>query len=384
MKQNIPFILHIRLTKACNAKCSYCSAWQEDPTKVMTSDECLKALQFIKTLWNHYNINVNFISIEYVGGEVLLLPTEDIVDIVNTNRQFFKENNIKVHDGVQTNLIANHNKVKALYELFDGRVGTSIDDFTDQRTINGDSNKYNVIMMTNEKKVKDKYNNRPIPGVFVIDEKSYPHALKQITKSLRESRNLVVRPIFQGGLDINQVNEETIKDVMLQVIDRWFMKSLVIIEPLYGLLRNRLQHQHGFELGQELSFCAFMSDCAKRSLSLEPNGDLFLCFELADHGYGKLGNALTGEFDFEQWNKFNERPDRLHSDCLACPYLNECRGGCMMQSIEQGTGMYGKSRFCSAWKAIFSKFDELIEQHGVDNVMSWVDKIEARQSEVHA
>lgn len=384
MKQKIPFILHIRLTKACNAECTYCSAWQEDPRKIMTSNECLKALNFIFLLWKKLNIDVDFVSIEYVGGEVLLLPTEDIINIVENNRLLFSENKIKVLDGVQTNLIANHNKIKALYELFDGRVGTSIDDFTDQRRINGSNEKYQVIMMTNEKKIHDTYNNRPIPAVFVIDNKSYPTSRKQIQKCIRDGRNLVLRPVFQGGLDIDLITSKMIEGVMLQAIDDWFMRSTTILEPLYGLLKNRLQHKHSIELGQNMSFCAFISDCARRSLSLEPNGDLFVCLELADHDYGKLGNALTGEFDFDLWEKFNDRPNKLHEDCLACPYLKECRGGCMMHSIEQDMGMYGKTIYCEAWKAIFSKFDSLIDKNGINNVEKWISRIEDKQSKVHA
>lgn len=384
MKTKIPFILHIRLTKACNAHCTYCSAWQEDPRKVMTTNECLKALDFISGLWEKFNIEVDFISIEYVGGEVLLLPTEDIVSIVESNRDFFKKRNITLHDGVQTNLISNHHKIKRLYELFDGRVGTSIDDYTDQRQINGDASKYRVIMMTNEQKVKKQFNNRPIPGVFVIDNKSYPTSRDQIKKCIRESRNVVVRPVFMGGLEIESINEKHVEEVMINAINDWFLKSVSIIEPLYGLLKNRLQHKFGLDYGQNMSFCSFMSDCARRSMCLEPNGDLYICFELADHGYGKLGNALSGDFNFELWEQFNDRPKNLHPDCVSCPYLNECRGGCMMHSIEQGMGMYGKTRYCSAWKAIFARFDELIDLHGLDKTVAWVERIENRQREVHA
>lgn len=382
MNQSKPFTLHIRLTKACNAECTYCSAWQENPKEIMSMSECEKALLFIFSLWERLNINVNFISIEYVGGEVLLLPIEDIINIVENNRKLFSGQNIIVHDGVQTNLIANHNKIKKLYELFNGRVGTSIDNFTDQRKVSGSSDKYQVIMMTNEKKVQDKFNNRPIPGVFVIDSKSYPTSRQQIKKCMRETRNMVLRPVFQGGIDINLITPDMIEEVMLQAIDDWFLRSLIIIEPLYGLLKNRLQHKHNIDFGQNMSFCSFMSDCATRSLSLEPNGDLYICQELADHNYGKLGNAIKGEFDFPLWEQFNKRTDKLHSDCLACPYLNECRGGCMMQSIEQGQGMYGKSVYCSAWKSIFAKFDQKIAEHGVKAVTDWINRIESQQERV--
>lgn len=384
MKNRIPFTLHIRLTKACNAHCDYCSAWQEDPRKVMTASECNQSMEYILSLWEKLGIDIGFISIEYVGGEVLLLPFEDIKEIVENNRKILGEKNIVVHDGVQTNLIASHKKIKDLYELFNGRVGTSIDDFTGQRKLSGSAEKYQVIMMTNEKKVQDKFNNRPIPGVFVIDAKSYTTSERQIKKSMRELRNLVLRPVFNGGIDVDLVTPEMVSDVMLTALDNWVLKSPVIIEPLYGLIKNRLQHKHNIEMGQNMSFCSFMADCAKRSLSLEPNGDLYICQELADHDYGKLGNALKKEFNYELWSKFEARPRNLHQDCLSCPYLNECRGGCMMQSIEQNMGMYGKSIYCKSWKEIFAKIDLIIEQHGIDKIIKWIETIEDYQKRVKA
>ena len=54
----------------------------------------------------------------------------------------------------------------------------------------------------------------------------------------------------------------------------------------------------------------------------------------------------------------------------------------MMQSIEQNLGMYGKSVYCSAWKGIFSKIDEIIDTHGTVKIMKWIDKIEEYQKRV--
>ena len=42
-----PLTLHIRLTKHCNADCSYCSSWQESPDARLTPADLRKSIDFI-------------------------------------------------------------------------------------------------------------------------------------------------------------------------------------------------------------------------------------------------------------------------------------------------------------------------------------------------
>jgi radical SAM protein with 4Fe4S-binding SPASM domain len=43
------------------------------------------------------------------------------------------------------------------------------------------------------------------------------------------------------------------------------------------------------------------SSCSANSLNIEPNGDIYTCQEMADVGAGKLGNAISGEWDDEMY-----------------------------------------------------------------------------------
>ena len=72
------FTLHVRLTKHCNASCSYCSSHEPDEALAerMTPERYLLALDFIKKIIQKTKLGGDggHLSINYIGGELLTLP----------------------------------------------------------------------------------------------------------------------------------------------------------------------------------------------------------------------------------------------------------------------------------------------------------------------
>lgn len=371
-----PFTLHVRLTKACNANCTYCSSYMENPDKFMSFENYKFSLDFIWQQLIKLNIHVTHLNLEYVGGEILLLPIDVLGKQVKYAREFFKERNVVLLDGAQTNLIGSKRKVLELSEVFNGRLGTSIDSFTDQRRVGDSASKYRVIMMTREKDLTSDFGKK-LPAVFTIDRKSIGFTSKEISLASRNKRNLTVRPVFSGGSDIEGITPEELADVMVKSFKQWFMKMPIILEPHFSLLQKRIQNKLMIDPMYERSYCSFQSDCAKKSLSLEPNGDIYICQELADAGNGLLGNSLSKTWDQELWEGFSGRSNNISSECLSCDYFKECQGGCMMQAIEEGKGPYGKPGYCFAWKALFAEIDKVIESTEHEYLMRWINKLEA-------
>jgi radical SAM protein with 4Fe4S-binding SPASM domain len=373
-----PFTLHIRLTKACNAGCTYCSSWQENPDKFMNADSVIQSLQFITKQWDWYSITPNYLTIEYVGGEILLVPPKELEKIVFSVRDFFKARNIKVRDGAQTNLIGSAERVTRLNNLFEGRIGTSIDNTTNQRLLGGSSSKYRTFFIQSENNLVSSEKRSRVPAVFTMDKHSIKGVGKEINLAVRNKRNLTVRPIFSGGSDVENISSEEVTEAMLESLYLWFMKMPIILEPHFSLLKKRLMSHEGRPITGSLDLCPFQSTCAIRSLSIEPNGDLYICQEMADAGAGKLGNALKGDWDHELFEIISSRPSHLPADCKACPYLDVCQGGCMLQSIQSGRGYFGKSDYCETWKALFASIDYLIHYTDRPSLNRWIDYLEAK------
>lgn len=373
-----PFTLHVRLTKACNADCSYCSSWQESPNSKMALIDFKNSLAALYEFWVKNGVYFNYLTIEYVGGEILLMSIEELTEIVCYAREFFGAKGIHVLDGAQSNLLGSKAKIDGLFALFNNRVGTSIDEITTQRTIGKSHSKYRTFFIKSESHIRSAVAAKSTPGIFTMDALSIDGTVKQVKLAAYSGRNITIRPVFQGGCSINPITPEALSEAMVASLDAWFMRMPIILEPMLSLVKKRLGETKGVYPGVNMDFCSFQADCTHKSASLEPNGDVYICQDLADAGFGKIGNALTEEWDIELFKFVSKRPDNLNQDCYMCPYLKSCRGGCMLKSMEEGLDWYGKSSMCLAWKNTFKRIDELVSERSVDEICAWINRLEIK------
>lgn len=372
------FTLHIRLTHACNASCTYCSSWQKDPDERMKPDSFSACLDGVEHFWKLANINPSFLNIEYVGGEILLVPETELRSMVLMARERFGKT-MTVRDGAQSNLIGSQRKIDALSQLFDGRIGTSVDHFTNQRQLGSKGSpaqkagRYRTFFMTSSINERSK-SGKTHPAVLTLDNQTLEYLNDEITIAIEEGRDLTIRPVFQGGSVIGGITPEALGEALVKGFAHWNGRGMrTRVEPFVSLLRRRLNSE------SRSPFCAWQRDCAVRSLSIEPNGDLYVCQELADMSSYRLGNLIRKEFDHALHNRLASRESMLEKGCFECPYFSSCQGGCMQQSVEAGTGMYGKTQWCKAWKMLFKVMDDLIETTGQSRLLA---RLNALHSEV--
>lgn len=378
---NSSLTLHIRITKKCNADCTYCSSFQTLADNRMSLDDLDKSLTFLSQLILNKNIGGTreMISVQYVGGEVSVLPLDYVEEYTKMVEQRLAPLFKYFQHGVQSNLIASKDKIIKLVEIFGTNIGTSFDNSTDQRRVQGDSSKYRTIFLKNQTTLK-KIIGKKAAGVVVIDEKMEPFVFNEIDIANKNNTHLTLRPVFQGGMPIEEMNVSNIIPIFEKAFDDWIMNSHISIEPFTSLLNKRLiKHKksfisnNGFQEISAYSGCPFQHNCAQNSLNLEPNGDLFLCFEMADGNRYSFGNAINGDFNEETYNLLLERSNKLQDECYKCDYFNECQGGCMNEAIDHFGDIYAKTKNCSLWKAIFRRIDYNIEKYGVKNIQSWLE-----------
>lgn len=231
--------VHIRLTKKCNADCSYCSSFENNPNSLMTLSDLKVCLDNLKQLILKYEIGGNreHVTIQYIGGEILTIPINYLEKFTSTTKEYFQSLFKTFNHGCQTNLIGSFDKIKKLEELFDGNLGTSYDHFTNQRTISGDAKKYKTIFLKNIKEYKLNYGKKA-PGIIVLDQKMKPFILDQVSKLLVDKTTTTVRVAFDGGLEAEKLTINEIKNCYSDIFDLWIMKSETIIEPFYSLTKK--------------------------------------------------------------------------------------------------------------------------------------------------
>jgi len=356
------FTLHIRLTRDCNAHCDYCSSAGMSAGRMALSD-FEKSLDFIIShIFPRLGIGKeHFLTVEYLGGEVLLVPEEDLRRAVEIAREKFKPLVRGYRDGAQSNLIGSPRRILALHDLFSGRLGTSWDNHTGQRHINGSPELYRGILNRSLAALdKDRSHN---PGrVLVVDSAIAPHAEQEVRDAIKGGYDLVMRPVFKGGSDdIHPLSADKISDIMVRCYRIWSEKPSVRIEPFYSLFMRRRQRGLSDATGSPSSSnsagCPFQSDCAFRSLSLDPDGSLHICQEMADAGNYPLGNAIKENFNDRTWRLLARRTAHLSSECARCTWREECGGGCMNEAIEAHGDPFAKTELCPAWKAIFREIE---------------------------
>lgn len=372
-----PLTLHIRLTKHCNADCSYCSSWQETPDKRLSPAGLEKALRFILgTSQAALGVSFTHVTAQFLGGEIAMVPEHELDEHIRIVEAVCAESQMGCTVGAQSNLILSERKAARLYDQFSGRIGTSIDLTTASRTIKGDAEKYRLIW-----KSADQYLQiaRSTPGaIYVVEPGQVDDARKHLREAVRSRRAITFRPIFRGGIEAVQLNTaEQFRDSMVSLFDDWFLRLPVVVEPFYQLCEARVSEVSG--LGRiQATACAFQNDCTRKSVNIEPNGDLYVCLEMADAGLAPIGNALSENWDYEAINVYASRASNTPVTCRSCPFYKSCHGGCMFESIAQGNGVHGKSYHCMTWTALFQRIDEAIRTHGAEHIREWLHRIATR------
>lgn len=371
------FTLHLRITKKCNADCSYCSSFENQTKDLMSLPEVEKSILFIKNLIEKYQLGglKKSLTVQYIGGELLTVPIDYLKSfcsiVENTLSPLF--NHFK--QGCQTNLLGSQQRIDDLLELFEGNLGTSLDTFTNQRTLGKSPEKYKTFFLKNLSYTK-KHTGKNLPSIVVVDQKMAPFIEQQIQYAQEKNMHITLRPVFSGGMPIESVNDNSLQTIFVTTFKKWFMNSPVAIEPLFSLTEKRLlKHLNQSQYLSSISGCAFQHNCATSSLNMEPDGTLYVCLDMADSKHYPLGNALLEKIDEETLNLLMSRSEKLNNDCVNCDYFNECQGGCMNEAIEQNNDVFGKTNYCVIWKSLFALIDENINNYGAQNVQTWINSL---------
>ena len=230
-----PLTLHIRLTKHCNADCSYCSSWQESPDARLTPADLRKSIDFIlDSAPDKLGVSFTHVTAQFLGGEIAMVPAAELDAHIEVVKSACAERGLICVFGAQSNLILSQRNAARLYDQFEGRLGTSIDLSTSTRTIKGDPEKYRVIWKSADTYLRK---NRSTPGaIYVVEPDNSADAILHLREAARSRRAITFRPIFKGGIDSVHLNSaEQFQASMVELFDEWFLRMPVIAEPFFQL-----------------------------------------------------------------------------------------------------------------------------------------------------
>ncbi len=364
------FNLHVRLTTACNADCSYCSCDSDIPSDRMSITDLKKSINFALSNFLKRSNPKDYCSAEVIGGEVMILPTSYLKEAVNTIRSVVGNKIKHVDVGCQSNLIGSEKKINALKEIIDDySIGTSIDSFTSKRTIKGDANKYRRLAAQGANYLS-KISGDTIGTVIVCDKDNIVKIVDEYRIAQKDQRRITIRPVFTGKHSIDYLEPKLLGKYWRELINLWFIDGDIVIEPLMRMTKSMLG------MRSEVIGCPYWRSCSANSLDIEPNGDIYICQEMADAGVGKIGNAIEGQWDDDMFLQLSKRRINIDQECQECQWYRYCQGGCMMESATESGSFYSKPENCTAWKIIFKTIDENIAKYSKDASIKWIQNIE--------
>jgi len=367
----------LRLTNRCNAECDYCST-NTKSTEYLSLLDLSESLNSLKIYMK--NIGLLPISTEvtvcFLGGELTTLNINYL-----RKAKLLVEGALSDFQGVligmQTNLIMSTHKLDEVYDLFDGNLGTSVDNFTDARRFKGSGKLYKDTFDKNISHLRS-HKNKSLGACYVVSDEGFQNVLKEVDLAKKNKyplKLIMARQSYKGDSYFDFVNGlEKATDLYLNILEQWFMKSDVPLDPFLYMLNRKLAQLGDTTLGCFES-CNFTNSCHKQGVSIEPNGDFYFCQEMADLKSLRLGNLIESEFDTKPVEVSQFRESNISITCSSCEHFVSCKGGCMAYSVDLGLGYQNKDPYCSMHYAIFSKLDQLIDQYGISEVIKWKNSL---------
>lgn len=369
MSEQKTMTIQFRMTKKCNAECSYCiNPFYENER--MKLDEFKKSVDY---LIDSYLPSIGIkkgdhVDLEYVGGEVSLLPTEEFKQCIDYAREQMRNAGYIFTDGAQSNFIGSEKRIDALWNKFEGNMSTSIDHFSNHRKVKGSADLYRQRFKENTQKITK---GKPIRSVYVIDSEAIEHLMKEADLAMKKGYPVGLYPAYEASNPVDMADTKEMGRALCEVMDAWVLKGSAPIEPLAHILRmvvDETLNQAGCG-----NACPFAFGCAKRSVAIDPDGDMYVCSDMAETGNHKLGNSVEGVHDVRLVKRLGLRGIRLEGECRSCEFRNMCKGGCLNHALLDEENMYGKSHFCEVWKALFKHCYKLVEKYGAQEIHDWLN-----------
>ena len=301
--------IYIKLTNGCNLKCKHCYNEIMGNHNSMSKETLDKTIQWLKDFTNtHPNDNVDM---SLHGGEPMLYNLDDILYLLD------KTSDLNLHWCITTNLVyelsEKHFQIFNQMKPFDKPMIMTSYDFGDLRFQNNQENvwKKNVqmiqslgisvqpIICVTDYVVK---NISPDDFFKFIDDNNIKRFnLERITETGRATEN-----------KIKPLNSEQNK--WLLEIYKEYQNRGDLICPLFESVEQSL---NGIFLG-----CRARK-CMERVITINPNGFISACPNMANKCYGTLNNI-----DKEKHCQLIQFEKNIDTKCLICQYYQYCNGDC--------------------------------------------------------
>lgn len=344
-----PLTLMIKpASSLCNLHCDYCFYLDEEKNRENKHRKIMDK-ETIENIVKKAHQTSNVINYIFQGGEPSLASLPWFENFITLVEKYKNQNDILSYS-FQTNGTLIDEKFASFLKKNNFLVGVSFDGFSRIHDIH-------------RKYVNDSKSSRDVKkGLQQLKEYDVDHnILCVVTNEVASNINKIYNDLVNDGYlyqqyiacldpiesDENKFLNPTIYGKFLvELFDLWindFKHNRIVSIRLFNNFVSIL-------LGNPPEACDMSGICSIQYV-FESNGDVFPCdFYCLDNYYlGNINSETFDDIDIKRKEiQFIKNPPTLHEDCINCPYLYLCRGGCPRYKNSQN-----KFRFCESYKYLF-------------------------------
>jgi uncharacterized protein len=345
-KVNYPFnILAKPFGPICNLYCSYCFYLKketlfphENRSDFAMKPEILES--FIRQYIEAQPEGEKEVTFGWQGGEPTLLGVDFFRNVVKLQKKY-NVRGLTVKNGLQTNGTLITDEFAKFLKEEDFLVGISIDGpeylHNKYRLDREGKGSFSRVMAGLENLKK---NNVDFNTLTVVqnDNSKHPFEVYRFLKDVG-STFLQFIPIVEpdNGQTKKLVSKRTVSPedwgtFLVAVFQDW------IKEDIGNIYVQHFDLILGLYIGEPASLCVHSKYCGK-ALAIEHNGNMYSCdhFVSPDTYLGNISGSLAEIVEGEKQQRFGKNKfDLLPEECLVCPYLSLCYGGCPKDRLIAG------------------------------------------------
>ena len=341
--------------------CNYCYYLRKEDNLEKGKMTFETASQMIKGILDY---NTHFAKFIWHGGEPLLSELKTFEDIVEEQKRL----NLKklvIDNIIQTNgLLLNEDWIK-FFSKNNFYVGVSLDgpyDLCKHRNIT----KIDFDKILESIKLLNRYNIKT--SILTVVTSGFANHTKDMLNFY--SKNEIKRVRFlpcivadsSGNIDKDlSIKPEEYGIFLSTFLDTWLGSGInnIIFENFDNYIKGK----------KKLSgmFCSQRNGCG-HSLTVSPNGNVYLCDNYSMMDNTMLGSVKTGFFNVANspgLKAFMKKIKTLPKKCMVCEFLDCCGGDCSHRRWIMKQDFKGMSYLCNGNKIFFKHFDDIIKNTGV-------------------
>jgi uncharacterized protein len=360
-----PFSVILLPTLQCNVACDYCF---EEKARIHLSIDQLSRLaaQLLNYMEERRTAEA---ELYWQGGEVMLLGPAWFERAHGLLGEAAAARGLSFHHHLQTNLIGWGPQWHGVVaRMFSNSLGTSMD-FPNRhrRLFNGSTERYTEVWLRALRAARSA--GIAVGVIAVLHAASLaagPEAFYEFFTGEAGLDDFQVNMPFPGGPGEggSTLASEDMGRFLAGLMDIWAVRGLdrgVKLGPFDALLDTFAGRPGQLP-------CIWQQNCANEFIAIDARGSVALCdcwvTSYPEHRFGNVfGSSGLGEIlgASPARQRFLDRPQALmeNEDCLACPWLSLCHGGCPVRTFTAKGTILAKDPYCEVYKVVFAHAREL-------------------------